>query len=207
MLTLRFVMAALVAAFLCPLEGFTAEAGYSLIHQRARANTAEAARGFEGRLNFGGGQSERYSGDRWSLAIGYVNPRATDTDHLVDTPEGCCGYADDVDSYSYASFSHRWYTRAARFKAAPELRFFVGTGVSWRDAETCVLMARKRHRVQCWDGTVDVSSRWAFHQTAGLKWRERLELAYEHDSTGGVSAVNRGDDRLRLSLFVLIGQH
>lgn len=203
---MRLVFAAILAAFFCPPAAFATEVGYSLVHQRARPDTAEAARGFEGRLNFGGGETGRYSGDRWSLAIGYVNPRATDTDHYVDTPEGCCGYVDDVDGYAYANFAHRWYTRPGRFRAAPQLRFFIGTGVSWRDAETCVLMPRKRHRDLCWDGTVDVSSRWAFHQTAGLKWRERLELAYEHDSTGGIAAVNRGDDVLRLSLFVLIGR-
>lgn len=177
------------------------EAGYSLTHSRERTDKVASVRGFEGRINFGAGNT-RYSGDRWSLAIGYVPRRRTNGDHWIPLPteDTDYGHTDHVESYSYVNFSHRWYTRPSRFQKLPQLRIFVGTGVAWRDAHTCV------DRGICWQGTPFVSNRWAFHQTFGFKWRERLEVALEHDSTGKLSRLNIGDDVFRLTLYPMIGR-
>lgn len=184
-----------------------AEAGYSLLHQRQRAMLAESSRGVEGRINFGGSVTDRYSGDRWSLAIGAVSPRRTIVDNWIPEPEGGWILTDKLDSYYYINFSHRWYTRRNRFEHAPQLRFFVGTGVAYRNATTCGVLSRIRPSEEwCYDGTAYVSSNWAFHQTFGFKWRERLELAFEHDSTGKISGINLGDDIIRLTLYPIIGR-
>lgn len=177
-----------------------AEAGYSLLDQRTHDNIAESTRGVEGRINFGG-NSERYSGDRWSLGIGYLKSRETD-DGVIPGPDGILLTADRIPAWWYINFSHRWYTKPARFKWAPKLRLFVGTGVAYRDVETCALDAWGSGDEVCWDGTAEVSSPWAFHQTFGLKWRERVELAWEHDSTGRFSEVNLGDDVIRFTIYV-----
>ena len=178
-----------------------AEYGYSILEHRGHSDIEDAGRGFEGRINFGG-SGERYSGDRWTLAVGHVNSRLPDTDNWIDTPNGCCAYIEKIDDYQFINFTHRWYTRQGRFRRAPRLRFFVGTGVSWRNAETCVSV-RPGDPEQCWDGTPSVSNRWAFHQSAGFKWREILEVAWEHDSTGRLSAINHGDDVIRFTLFAM----
>ncbi len=177
------------------------EYGYSLLDQRSQSEISQSARGLEGRINFGG-NTDHYSGDRWSLALGIVKAREPDGDGWIDTPAGCCGYSERIDSYSYMSFTLRWFTRYGRFSVAPRLRFFVGTGVAWRNAETCV-SERAGDPERCFSGTPAVSSKWTFHQSFGFKWREIVEVAWEHDSTGRISDLNHGDDVIRFTLFPL----
>lgn len=168
------------------------EAGYSVLHHRARDNTSDAARGFDFRVNFGGEH-----GDRWSIAAGAIKARGTGPkDDWIDTPFGCCAQTDTLPKMRFVSAVHRWYTQPWH-----GLRFWAGTGLAYRDVKTCTEPHKRRGiPALCWRGSAEVSSAWAFHQSFGVKWRA-LELSYEHDSTARISTLNLGEDVFRLGFL------
>lgn len=196
-----------VALLLFVLPVNAAELGYSLIHHRGRTDIQESARGFEFRFNVGGDVNpERYSGDRWSFALGMVQGRETTGDQWIATPAGCCAFTEEIDSFPYFSVVHRWYTKHGRFEWAPRLRLFIGTGAAWRGAETCVRAHSRATEEHCWQGTPEVSEQFVFQQSLGIKWREKIEIAIEHGSTGRLSALNLGEDMLRFSIMAFLSK-
>lgn len=196
--------AVLLLFVLAPIPAPAQELGYALLHFASQEETTASARGVGARINFGGGhEGDRYSGDRWSLTAMWMQERESHGDGWIEVPgSGCCGRLESAKGFESLSFSHRWYTKRERFKWAPQLRLFVGTGVERRNARTCI----SEPAAGCFGGTPGVSSNWCFHQTAGFKWRERLELSVEHCSTGRVSSLNTGDNVYWFTLFPVLGR-
>ena len=188
----------------------SADVGYSLVNIVGRSGVAQSARGPELIFNFGDSKTnDRYRGDRFSVAVGRMNGRdgGADDDWIkLGRHKGNHGETEylEVKSYDpfyYVSFTHRWYTVDGRFPRAPQLRFFVATGLFWHDAVTCGRLYSEYPRKVCYDGSPELSSRWAFAQEIGIKWRRTAELAIRHSSTGRISEINLGENYLRFSLM------
>lgn len=206
-----------LAALLFIVDAQAAELGYGLVDQWARVGCCESARGIDLRLHFGGDHatSDRYDGDRFALSLSYVNPKRAHNGAAYGWTDyhGHPFQANALPSQTQLSIVHRWYTAPGAMTFLPKLRLYVGSGLAWRRVETCGTElldgwgSAKDRRVQtCFKGTALVSSNWCFAQSFGAKWREHLELAYDHCSTGGFSGRNRGENLWRFSLLGEFGK-
>lgn len=216
---------ALLFLSLASFSASAVELGYGINHTLERSDCCTSARGLDLKVNWGGNNSKspRYSGDRWSISVGHAGARRSDdgwigfplrdADSLLRT--------DDLDGYEYITFTHRWYTDNGFLKRLPQVRFFVATGFTINNAEVCGEFWYNEqpgsyydkkygdkwgkpnvHPEYCYNGTVEVSSNYAFVQEFGFKWRERVELIIRHDSTAKLSEINLGDNMI---LFTILG--
>ena len=172
----------LALLLLLPSFAHALELGYSLLATDG-GSAFKDGRGLDLRVAFGD-NGPRYSGDRWVATIGHINAR--------ENPTGWVGDQYPIDKspgYEFFTFVHRWYTKGTN------VRFFAGTGIGYRNVET-----------NGYKGDYFIGSQWAFAQSLGFKWREHIEVAYDHLSTGRLVSPNIGEDYLRFSIIATFGE-
>lgn len=157
--------------------------GYGIAGQVPTDPVPDVGNGLELRLTFGG---ER--GDVWSIWLGAQPERKTRDKWAHGL------WVDTMPAYTYVAGLRRFNLR---FDGPVTL--FAGTGLGYRDVTTCTVNG------QCFGGDAFVSSRWAFAQELGFRWRA-VEVSLGHFSTGGVSTLNKGINLARFTLFKQFGR-
>lgn len=162
------------------LAGFI---GWGTAHQIPTDPVPDGADGLEIRALWGGEH-----GDRWSAWLGRQAERVTKEGVAFGLP------VDRMPAYSYAAVLRRW----SRHLDGP-VTLFAGTGIGYRDLTTCTTVG------PCIPGDAYVSSRWAFAQEAGFRWRV-VEVSLGHFSTGSFSLWNKGVNNARFALLWKVGR-
>lgn len=164
--------------------------GYGISNQIPTEPVPDIDGGFEIRALFGGEH-----GDRWSAWYGWQPERETKEGVAFGMPVAV------MDSYRYVAFNRRFALHNG------ERTWFAGTGIGYRDLSTCLTdgMVAKKSREHCVGGDAFVSSKVAFSQELGFKWKV-VEVSLAHFSTGGISEWNKGVNYFRFTLFGTIGK-
>lgn len=179
------------AACLLPLPAIAAGAiGYGIANQLTTDPVPDVGGGLELRATFGGDR-----GDRWSIWLGAQPQRRTKESFAFGI------YVDTMPAYAYVAGLRRF-----NLHLDGPITLFAGTGLGYRDLTTCTLPPRggKPTDTSCFGGDAFVSSRWAFAQELGFRWRA-VELSLGHFSTGGISVANKGVNLVRFTLFRHVG--
>ncbi len=170
----------------CP--AFALDIGYGVARQTPTDPVPHADSGLELRAVWGGEHR-----DRWSAWLGTQPERST-----KDGVAYKLG-VDQMPGYAYAAFLRRFNKRLDG-----PVTLFAGTGIGYRDLETCVAEWSQYDR-RCFGGDAFISSRWAFAQELGFRWKV-VEVSIGHFSTGGVSHFNHGINLFRFTLMWGVGQ-
>lgn len=180
-------MLGLSALFAIPAQAL--EIGYGIAHPASTEPVPSSDSGLELRALWGGPD-----GDRWSAWLGRQGERHTREGYAFSA------YVDTMPGYSYAAVLRRFNARPFE-----NITLFAGTGIGYRDLETCQLWdARDQGGGNCMPGDPFVSSRWAFAEELGFRWKI-VEISVGHFSTGGISEFNKGLNLVRFSLLWPIG--
>lgn len=161
--------------------------GYGIVKQMPTDPVPHADSGLELRLLWG-----TEDADRWSIWLGAQPERRT----AMGAAYGF--YVNEIPSYYYVAGLRRFNLHLDGHRT-----LFAGTGLGYRDIETCLDNAGIRPP-PCFDGDPFVSSKWAFAQELGFRWRI-VELSVGHLSTGGISRSNKGVNLIRFTLLAKIG--
>lgn len=176
-------MAKFLLLFLLPMtaaaEGVSL--GYGVAMQLPTDPVPDIGSGLELRATFGGEHA-----DKWSVWLGAQPKRETENGIAFGVP------VDDMPGYGYVAGLRRFNLRLER------VTLFAGTGLGYRDLTTCTVYG-------CFGGDAFVSSRWAFAQELGVRWKA-VEVSLGHFSTGGISLNNKGINLVRFSLFGRVGK-
>lgn len=173
------VVALAAAILLLPAQAFASEIGYGIAHQTHADPVPTVDSGLEFRALFGG---ER--GQKWSIWFGFQPERLTREGVAYGVP------LDKMPGYSYVAGLRRF-----NLHLDGPVTLFAGTGLGYRGLTTCL-----PDGITCFSGDPFVSSRWAFTQELGFKWKA-VELSLGHFSTGGISHLNHGVNLFRFTLF------
>ena len=182
------MLARILAAAMCLLP-FHVMAGGSIGYGIARQTHSDPVptvrSGLELRGTFGGEH-----GDLWSIWLGAQPERKTKDRWAYGV------WVDTMPAYGYVAGLRRFNLRL------DPITLFAGTGLGYRDLTTCTVLYRGESR--CFDGDAFVSSKWAFAQELGFRWRA-VEISLGHFSTGGISVKNHGLNYARFTLFRQFG--
>jgi hypothetical protein len=164
--------------------------GYGVTNQIPDDPVPRSADGLELRALWGGDH-----GDRWSAWIGRQEAR--------ETKEGVAFqlHVDIMEPYNYAAVLRRFNKRLDG-----PVTLFAGTGFGYRDTEMCLTPPYRETGTDraCMPGDAFVTSRWAFAQELGFRWRH-VEMSVAHFSTGGWSTSNIGVNMARFTLLWEVG--
>jgi hypothetical protein len=156
--------------------------GYGIAIQTPTDPVPDIDSGLELRATFGGEHA-----DKWSVWLGAQPKRYTKDGVAFGFP------VEEMPGYGYVAGLRRFNLRLDG-----PITLFAGTGLGYRDLTTCAVSG-------CFGGDAFVSSRWAFAQELGMRWRI-VELSLGHFSTGGISVANKGVNFARFTLFGKVGK-
>lgn len=182
------MLARVSAAALCllPLQAFAGPMlGYGVAAQVPTDPVPRVDSGLELRATFGGERA-----DKWSVWLGFQPERRTQYGVAFGL------HVDEMPAYGYVAGLRRF-----NLHLDGPVTLFAGTGLGYRDLTTCVSPPQRG----CFGGDAFVSSRWAFAQELGFRWRA-VEISIGHFSTGGISAENKGVNLARFTLFGKVGR-
>lgn len=189
------MLARLLAAAMCclPLQAFAgALLGYGVSNQIETEAVPEISGGLELRAMFGGDH-----GDRWNIWLGAQPERVPREQYAYGL------YVDEMPAHWYVAGTRRF-----NLHLDGPVTLFAGTGLGYRDLSTCLIPAYgeppSAKPLPCFDGDAFVSSRWAFAQELGFRWRV-VEMSLAHFSTGGISLQNHGVNYWRFTLLGHVG--
>lgn len=178
----------ILAAALCllPLQAFAGPMlGYGVAAQVPTDPVPRVDSGLELRATFGGERA-----DKWSVWLGWQPERRTQNRAAFGL------YVDRMPAYGYVAGLRRF-----NLHLDGPITLFAGTGLGYRGLTTCAYSPRNA----CFAGDAFVSSRWAFAQELGFRWKA-VEISIGHFSTGGISAQNKGVNLVRFTLFGAVGK-